>query len=110
MYLLDGLFFLRVFFPNAFFPQGVLGGKPVPVFPSPPPCGWSTGFIAEPRTVGRIPRQRLRPAFPNRTKLTSLLPTLPIVARQSARIRYPTPDFNFTGTRPSLPALPIISA
>ncbi len=23
-------------------------------FPSPPPCGWSTGFIAEPRTVGEV--------------------------------------------------------
>lgn len=23
--------------------------------PSPPPCGWSQGFLATPRTVGRIP-------------------------------------------------------
>ena len=28
---------------------------PSPVRPSPPPCGWSTGFIATPRTVGRMP-------------------------------------------------------
>src|SRR5712691_7738448 len=27
-------------------------------------CGWSTGFMATPRVVGRIPRQRVRPAFP----------------------------------------------
>ena len=26
--------------------------------------GWATGFIADPRTVGRIPIQRLRPALP----------------------------------------------
>src|SRR5512136_1759212 len=24
-------------------------------FASPPPCGWSTGFMAQPRTVGRHP-------------------------------------------------------
>ena len=30
-------------------------GRPIPVLPSPPPCGWSFGFITEPRTVGRIP-------------------------------------------------------
>ena len=34
--------------------------------PSPPPCGWSTGFITEPRTVGRMPMWRLRPALPMR--------------------------------------------
>ena len=37
-------------------PQGVHGpGRPIPVLPSPPPCGWSFGFITEPRTVGLIP-------------------------------------------------------
>ena len=28
-------------------------GLPWPALASPPPCGWSTGFIAAPRTVGR---------------------------------------------------------
>ena len=32
---------------------------------SPPPCGWSTGFMATPRTVGLMPRQRLAPALPS---------------------------------------------
>src|SRR3546814_20064893 len=32
------------------------------VRPSPPPCGWSTGFFATPRVSGRLPSQRLRPA------------------------------------------------
>ena len=44
--------------------QTVFGHPPVPVRPSPPPCGWSMGFIATPRTVGRMPRQRLAPALP----------------------------------------------
>ena len=31
--------------------------------PSPPPWGWSTGFIATPLTMGRLPNHRLCPAF-----------------------------------------------
>src|SRR5512134_3478536 len=54
----------RVFFPLVGTPQGVHDGRPPDVRPSPPPCGWSTGFIATPRTVGLRPRQRVRPAFP----------------------------------------------
>src|SRR3989338_2075960 len=55
--------------------------RPRPERPSPPPCGWSTGFIAVPRTVGRIPSQRLRPALPKLTKRFSLLETSPIEAQ-----------------------------
>src|SRR6185312_10477055 len=45
---------LRVRSPIAGLPQGVFGpGRPIGDLPSPPPCGWSRGFIAEPRTVGR---------------------------------------------------------
>ena len=56
MSLLDGLFFFLVFRPRAGLPQGVHGpGRPTGARPSPPPCGWSFGFITEPRTVGRIP-------------------------------------------------------
>ena len=46
-------------------PTGDTGcGLPWPDLPSPPPCGWSTGFMATPRTVGRMPRQRFAPALP----------------------------------------------
>ena len=42
--------------PRAGLPQGVHGpGRPIGARPSPPPCGWSFGFITEPRTVGRTP-------------------------------------------------------
>src|SRR5208282_2038222 len=41
----------RVFLPLVFQPHGETGcGLPWPDLPSPPPCGWSTGFIASPRT------------------------------------------------------------
>ena len=60
--LLEAFFFLRVLRPRAGLPQGVLGpGRPIGDLPSPPPCGWSLGFITEPRTVGLIPIWRLRP-------------------------------------------------
>src|SRR5690606_19817004 len=31
-------------------PFGFTGWRPPEVLPSPPPCGWSTGFMATPRT------------------------------------------------------------
>jgi len=57
----------RVFCP---FPDGLPHlvfnlRSPIPCRPSPPPYGWSTGFCALPRTVGRIPNHRLRPAYQN---------------------------------------------
>src|SRR5579872_1738279 len=54
----------RVFLPIVISPQGVVGGRPAVERASPPPCGWSTGFIATPRTWGRRPSQRERPALP----------------------------------------------
>ena len=37
-------------------PHGVTGlGIPIGDLPSPPPCGWSFGFITTPRTVGLQP-------------------------------------------------------
>src|SRR5436190_1748681 len=64
-------------------PHGAIGWcRPPPPLVR-PPIGWSTGFIAMPRTVGRMPRQRLAPALPIERKLCSSLPTVPIVARQS---------------------------
>ena len=70
----------RVFMPFVFQPQGEVGCRPPDVFPSPPPIGWSTGFIATPRTWGLKPIQRLRPAFPIEMFSCSRLPTWPIVA------------------------------
>src|ERR1700722_16935607 len=46
--LSDGCF-LRVLYPLAGWPHGDWGWFPFDL-PSPPPCGWSTGFIATPRT------------------------------------------------------------
>src|ERR687888_627714 len=54
----------RVLYPFVGTPHGVTGWRPPDVLPSPPPCGWSTGFIATPRTRGRLPSQRVRPALP----------------------------------------------
>src|SRR5699024_2806224 len=54
------------------------------VRPSPPPCGWSIGFITTPRTDGRLPFQRMRPALPQLMFDCSALPTSPTVARQRA--------------------------
>ena len=56
LFMLPSLFFFLVFKPSAGLPQGVQGpGRPILVLPSPPPCGWSLGFMTEPRTVGLIP-------------------------------------------------------
>src|SRR4051812_7820206 len=63
-------------------PFGFTGWRPPDVLPSPPPCGWSTGFMATPRTVGRLPFHRMRPALPQLMLLCSALPTSPTVARQ----------------------------
>src|SRR5215203_2132690 len=63
-------------------PHGDTGCRPPEVLPSPPPSGWSTGFIATPRTLGRFPSQRLFPALPTESSSCSELPTSPTVARQ----------------------------
>src|SRR4030095_7071135 len=69
----DFLPFLRVR-PSGL-PHGDTGCRPPELLPSPPPSGWSTGFMATPRVCGRLPFQRLRPALPIETRPTSLLPT-----------------------------------
>ena len=78
MYLFDALFFLRV--RPSFLPHGDAGCRPPEDLPSPPPSGWSTGFIATPRTVGRLFFQRARPALPSEISSCSGLPTVPTVA------------------------------
>ncbi len=85
MSLVDSLFWSRVR-PSGL-PQGDTGCRPPEDLPSPPPRGWSTGFMATPRVWGRTPFQRLRPAFPIDTSSASALPTSPMVARQSIDTR-----------------------
>ena len=97
--LLDAFFLLRVFKPRAGLPHGVTGDlRPIGVRPSPPPCGWSLGFITEPRTVGRVPNQRVRPALPMFTNSWSALPTSPIVARQVPNTLRTSPEAKRTNT------------
>ena len=81
----DGLFLSRVR-PSGL-PHGDTGWRPPEVLPSPPPRGWSTGFMATPRVWGRTPFQRLRPALPILMSSASALPTSPMVARQSMGTR-----------------------
>src|SRR3712207_363723 len=73
------------------FPHLVFGCPPIGALPSPPPCGWSRGFITDPRTVGRRPSHRLRPALPMLSVACSELPTWPIVAMQDAWTRRTSP-------------------
>src|SRR4051795_10734975 len=73
-------------------PAGLTGWRPPEVLPSPPPCGWSTGFMATPRTVGRLPFHRIRPALPQLMLPCSALPTSPTVARQRTSTLRISPD------------------
>src|SRR4030043_1868747 len=75
---LSVLLFFRVFLSGT--PQGVQGCLPPELFPSPPPSGWSMGFIATPRTTGLQPNHRFLPAFPMVTFSCSRLLTWPMVA------------------------------
>src|SRR5205085_1150550 len=83
---------LRVLYPRVGWPHGVTGWRPPEVLPSPPPCGWSTGFMATRRTVGRLPFQRMRPALPQLMLDCSALPTSPTVARQRMSTLRTSPD------------------
>src|SRR3954451_15709201 len=71
----------RVFLPLVGKPHGVTGWRPPEVRPSPPPCGWSIGFMATPRVCGRFPSQRLRPALPIEMFIWSGFETAPTVAK-----------------------------
>src|SRR3954464_12036985 len=74
----EDFFLLRVFTPS-FLPHGLTTLRPPRVRP---PCGWSTGFMTSPRTLGRRPFQRVLPALPHESSSCSSLPITPIVARQ----------------------------
>src|SRR5580658_5371164 len=92
--------FDRVFLPLVGLPHGVTGCRPPDVLPSPPPCGWSTGFIETPRLCGLLPIQRLRPALPSDTFSWSLFPTVPIVAIQSVETRRISAEGSFRSATP----------
>ena len=68
---------------------------PIGALPSPPPWGWSTGFITTPLTTGRLPSQRLDPALPKLLCLTPTFPTCPTVAEQFLDIKRTSPEGNF---------------
>src|SRR3989344_3121387 len=79
--LFDFFFLFLVFLPPVILPCLVFGRLvPRPCFPSPPPCGWSTGFLTVPLTFGLRPSHRLRPAFPRFIVLCSIFDTWPIEA------------------------------
>src|SRR5262245_28013245 len=89
---------LRVLAPLVGLPQGVTGWRPPEVLPSPPPCGWSTGFMTTPRLWGFLPSQRFRPAFPWEMFLWSRLPTCPMVAVHSTCTLRTSPEGSFIWT------------
>src|SRR5918992_1351414 len=84
--------FERVFLPLVGLPHGVTGWRPPEVRPSPPPCGWSTGFMVTPRLTGRQPSQRLRPALPMVAFEWSWFETAPTVARHEPCTRRCSPE------------------
>src|ERR1700722_6975879 len=73
-------------------PHGLTVCRPPEVLPSPPPMGWSIGFIATPLTLGRRPFQRLRPALPSLMLPCSALLISPTVAPQFASTSRISPD------------------
>jgi hypothetical protein len=99
----------RVLTPKAIFPQGVTGrARPIGERPSPPPCGWSQGFITTPLTVGLRPCHLTHPALPKTRWLTSTFPTWPIVAVQSSGIKRTSVEGNLSVAKP--PSLAITCA
>src|ERR1700755_370372 len=90
--------FERVFLPLVGLPHGVTGWRPPEVRPSPPPCGWSIGFIVTPRLCGRRPSQRWRPALPIEVFMWSGLDTAPTVAKQPPWTRRCSPELRRTIT------------
>ncbi|KAK8490912.1 hypothetical protein V6N13_057255 [Hibiscus sabdariffa] len=73
-----------------------LGGVlPIGALPSPPPLGWSTGFITTPLTTRCLPSQHLDPALPKLFWFTPTFPTCPTVAEQFLDIKRTSPKGNF---------------
>ena len=84
---------LRVFLPLVGLPHGVTGCRPPEVRPSPPPCGWSIGFMVTPRLCGRRPSQRERPALAIVVFMWSGFDTEPMVAKHCPCTRRCSPEF-----------------
>src|SRR5271157_6013937 len=91
---------LRVLLPLVGLPHGETGWRPPEVRPSPPPCGWSTGFIVTPRLCGRRPSHRLRPALPREAFIWSGLETAPIEAKHWPWISRCSPELRRSDTYP----------
>ena len=81
--------------PFVGFPQGVTEVRPPEVLPSPPPWGWSTGFIATPRTLGLLLSHLDLPALPKVVNENNSLETIPIVAKQLTESNLCSPELNF---------------
>lgn len=101
--LRDNLFSLLfggiVGFPLVSHPQGVVGCWPLLDLP---PCGWSTGFLAIPRTTGLNPQCLTKPALAIRTLICPEFDTTPKDTKQSSFNHIFHPDFNFKRTRPPI--------
>src|ERR1700691_213836 len=95
--------FLRVFLPLVGLPHGVTGWRPPRVRP---PSGWSTGFMASPRTWPRRPIQRVRPALPIEMFILSGFDTAPTVPIQRPCTSRCSPEFNrritYSPSRPTI--------
>ncbi|KAF1888228.1 hypothetical protein Lal_00043044 [Lupinus albus] len=63
--------------------------------PSPPPWGWSTGFITTPLTTRRLPSQHLDPTLPKLFRFTPTFPTCLTVAEQFLDIKRTSLEGNF---------------
>ena len=70
-------------------PQGETSGLTVFVRP---PCGWSTGFMAMPRTEGTQPSFMFNPAEPIFSFRWYILDNLPKVAKKLIVTRFSKPD------------------
>src|SRR4030043_2483762 len=93
IYLSVLLFFFLVLYPRVGLPHGVTGFLPeLLFFPSPPPWGWSIGFIAVPRTPGLTPSHLFLPAFPSRIISCVVFPIWPIHALQFSPTSLPSPE------------------
>src|SRR5690606_36265561 len=73
-------------------------GCPPDERPSPPPIGWSTGFMATPLTLGLFHNHLFLPAFPKTTFMWSPLETVPIVAIQAPSTNLVSPEGNLSVT------------
>ena len=70
-------------------PTGCVGWRPPLDLPSPPPSGWSTGFMATPRTLGRLPQPAVAAGLAERDRARARRcrprPTVALAGRPSTR-------------------------